>query len=700
MRTISMLIPGIWCLLLLPVVVLTQPAWESLNGPSGGAVHSIAVAEDGSLYIVASYHAIFKSEDEGEHWEELEFPGLEPVKIHALASGTLLVCNASGTWRSVDEGGAWSLVTDLPLRSIVECGDGSLLGAAQDGLYRSIDDGCQWTAAALAGHFVNEITRGVANDLWAACTAAGGVEGAVFRSLDHGNSWTLVLEGPPNATSFSSVKVCPSGAVVVINQQLFYRSYDQGLTWESWTNPGYACLWSANGGCLYGSLFEEGVFRSCDEGQTWFSMGPSGTVLCVAENQEGWLFAGFASDRGIARWHAAYPEWAFLNEDLVVTTLDGIRMDSEGILYGLSKHEVLNRFDPQTQKWSVIPLPASYHYFDFFIAPGDQLILASTEALLISSDGGYSWDCQEGSSAYEMAFGKDGAWYASGKFWMESGLAHGVFRSIDQGHTWTWASPPIPEYSWIQTLFVTEANALFLHYGSGMDWATFRSEDGGATWMEILPFSQITGLVFAEGPDGLTAIGYQDQGCAYRLFRSFDDGHTWLCEGAVNYNAMELLANSKGHLFLNDGSCIRKSDDGGMNWSLFSIADFFGYGLMHMLLSAEEQLYVSYPNHGVWRTATPTTPVVEVPEMNALPLAILPNPVEGQAAVRFYLPEGAAVRLECFDAQGRWMSLLKEGYLPAGQHELAISSGDWPAGIYFLRLSGDAGMGMVRMIKK
>ncbi len=67
--------------------------------------------------------------------------------------------------------------------------------------------------------------------------------------------------------------------------------------------------------------------------------------------------------------------------------------------------------------------------------------------------------------------------------------------------------------------------------------------------------------------------------------------------------------------------------------------------------------------------------------------AIVPNPVIGNATVRFQLPRAATVRLEVFDLAGRRVRTLLDGVPHApGQHEVQLLASAMPKGVYWCRL--------------
>jgi len=86
-----------------------------------------------------------------------------------------------------------------------------------------------------------------------------------------------------------------------------------------------------------------------------------------------------------------------------------------------------------------------------------------------------------------------------------------------------------------------------------------------------------------------------------------------------------------------------------------------------------------------------TPPDVALPQEFALaPLS--PNPSAGPVRAEFALPHESQVRLSVIDLQGREVSVLVDGTLPAGRHEASwknINGRPIPAGVYFVRLAAE-----------
>ena len=74
---------------------------------------------------------------------------------------------------------------------------------------------------------------------------------------------------------------------------------------------------------------------------------------------------------------------------------------------------------------------------------------------------------------------------------------------------------------------------------------------------------------------------------------------------------------------------------------------------------------------------------------NQYGLSNYPNPFNSQTALRFDVPEKSAIRVVVYDVLGRQVSVVADGVLPAGSHEIMFDGGSLPNGIYFARLVSD-----------
>lgn len=91
---------------------------------------------------------------------------------------------------------------------------------------------------------------------------------------------------------------------------------------------------------------------------------------------------------------------------------------------------------------------------------------------------------------------------------------------------------------------------------------------------------------------------------------------------------------------------------------------------------------------GATRTATSVGPTLSLPGVPVLHQNA-PNPFNPATTITFSIPEAGPVWLDVFDLQGRHVTTLVEGFLPAGRHELLFAPQNLASGIYFYRLRAE-----------
>lgn len=241
---------------------------------------------------------LYRSTDNGASWLALN-SGLTNTNVKGVtvtSNGDVYVgTHGGGVWRSVDGGLHWNptgLTTGM-IQIMYSKGASiyALDGFSCTGVYRSRDHGLTWTTL---NNGLPTCVNGIAETAGGILFVTTGTSG-LFRSTDDGGSWT-----PANAGIASSdltrVVVGPSGDVYVGSVGAgIYRSPDNGNSWTAVNNglPPQALIQGlgigAGGSLLAGIAGAPGVFRSTDDGAHWlpFNSGldtPGGIGAVVFEN--------------------------------------------------------------------------------------------------------------------------------------------------------------------------------------------------------------------------------------------------------------------------------------------------------------------------------------------------------------------------------------------------------------------------------
>jgi photosystem II stability/assembly factor-like uncharacterized protein len=381
----------------------------------------------------------WRSTDGGETWEPAAV-GREPGTAQNLffsptfpddQTAYLLLRPDSGTslslQRSVDAGRSWESLLGGPTADF-EIAWATILPNGE--LHLTAADGSSTTLAADQmdwGRLPVDISQ---LDLQALAIAPEGTifvanSGAgVFKSVDGGRSWTET-NFPARADEVlrpAQLAITDDGTLFATAGPVIAHSTDGGETWTYLDGlpTGFEIASLAvspsfveDGVVVVGGSYRDNqILRSADGGESWESVfDGSATDIEYASDLSALAFSpDFARDGALYAW---------LQEGGPLRSTDG----------GLS--------------WE---LAAESDYYGQTLAPspaGDQLYLGALGGnVLVSEDGGEKWldlsqnipDDRTWSTA--LAFSEDGALFL--------GTDKGVYRSLDGGGTWIWASAGLP----------------------------------------------------------------------------------------------------------------------------------------------------------------------------------------------------------------------------------------------------------------
>jgi photosystem II stability/assembly factor-like uncharacterized protein len=232
-----------------------------------------------------------------------------------------------------------------------------------------------------------------------------------------------------------------------------------------------------------------------------------------------------------------------------------------------------------------------------------------------SGDRGRSWAPIDGGLPREAFGGALAADPRGGAGRLVASLQAGIYRSADDGATWTRVSaPPLvstPSQLWFDP---TTGGALFAlgPYYDGLA----RSADGGTTWQAIdLGDSEIPTSLAADPASGNLFLATTDYGVGgQHVRRSTDGGLTWQQATAPPLTVELGLLGTPGGLLGFAGGGVARSADLGASWSLSNQGLLAG-GVDGLAQGPSGELFASFDHwqsfrrgpDGVWRQLTPPT---------------------------------------------------------------------------------------------
>ena len=604
----------------------TTLTWTPLLEPGvGGRVTSVSVSpHNGSLVLAGGdMLGIARSADGGSNWtpKGINLDGYEIADFtwHHAWSNDVWVGTMSGPYKSVDGGQTWAKKRNgMPTQEW-----GKYTQPIQKVLvdpndnYRLLAFGGNWRRM---NNFGNEALPDRSSN-----------NGKVWESTNYGDTWTeksrLIANTETNIVD--AVFAAGSGSTTLFAAAYrhgVFKSTNDGGTWNAVNNglPANAAVNAlaahpTDPNTLWVIVGDTGVYKTTNGGANWvLSNGTNGTAITVegwftnirvAKNDGNRLYATngpsqklYRSSDGGASWSlvksgpvdepygvAFQPEWLHVdpaNKDRVfIGTPASIYRSTNG---GPTMEDV-TAFQPSgSTLWKgkgysgLVSMAFKFNPWNGNIGIANAL---DDGKLLVSTDGLNTWKVHHaninhyeggtevsytgsnGSTVY-AALGEQDQWFATG----------GIFKSTDQGNTWSRCNQPSGTRDVATSVYAnpTNANAVIAVWKmSDGSQRVFHSTDGGASWNQrTLPYSgggetkifQVSGNTTKTNATTFYASAY------HGLYRS-TDGITWTHVGghwSGDWGALHIFpaANDANTLFYTVWNSGNMSADGLWRYNL------------------------------------------------------------------------------------------------------------------------------------
>ncbi len=699
---------------------VAQNFWEQAGGPLNGYIGFLGIGANGTVFAASNGQQIFRSTDKGLSWILCDTGILlrgSPTTptINAFVSttaGQVIAGTGPAELRgtnglsSADDGRSWGqfdqtlgqLVFDF--RSIAIAPNGSIFAAVwvhaggpsalftnggtgwmdagipdmvlsiaaapngfiyaaslDSGLYRSTDNGKHWKITSMPGHLTNSVSVTSTGEVFA--TVIDGTQPATYQSKDNGTTWVKIGENLKLPGAFFSGT---NGVLFARGSTEIYRSDDNAATWYSISSGITDSELTALTVCPTGELIvatqNRGLFRSTDKGGTWMPSTIGITNIAatgLASGAPGHLVAAtvvgaYYSNDNAASWVAPVSE----------TRLKWVSRGPSGHIYIDSY-----RSTDAGKSWSRMALQGIY---SVSCAMGEGCAVAGNGDLLINA----SNPMIDPSNC---------------------GLI-GIWRSTDEGDSWQQQDTAVhssfnPSFN---VLAVSPNYTLFGGGNSGTS-ACYRSTDTGRSWTDVGNTGQNNGPSW-----DISCIAFNSKGDVFvaaspfygGLYRSTNNGDSWTnpshgIKSDNNTSPISLIVSPEDVLFISTDSGVFRSMDNGDNWEQLS-SGLTASRIGPIEIGADGTLYVS-TERGIFRSTRSALGVstnTEIPKQTLSQNS--PNPVTQSTTISFTLPEPSYITLTLYDATGREVAALANGFMDAGEHDVPFQRGNTPSGVYFYRL--------------
>ncbi len=466
---------------------LSADRWTQVNGPYGGLITDLEKVGN-TLWTATSFtyglggNGIFEVKNKGLEWKALggtnkrvSDVAVDPndtKNIAFLADALFITWDGGNSWQRIE------LEADSYTAIAMSKANPSLIfvGAVLDGkglLFVSLDDGKNWARKSfLPGTewSVKPIWAGIADESKNSITVIEphptnenilfvGTNSALFKSEDKGSNWRKV-DGTFHRTDILGIKINPQNSNEVYVRVGVFEDFTCFETARK-KNPEAAA-----------KLEKEkcaGVYKSNDLGKTWQQLD-----AYYFDPSEGGVFVD-DNNPSIA--------YAIFSRKILKTEDDGKTW----------KKFFFTHDEPFIQNSGVERLAVG--------EDSDEVFIAGRQGLFHTEDAGEHWHERNngfiGSEVVDIIRASDGTLYAGT-------YSLGMFKSTDQGQSWTFSSYNL-ENPYImliaahpiepQTVFVTTNGGVYVSLDSGLTWERVAKEFFSDS--ELLPgISHFHGISF------------------------------------------------------------------------------------------------------------------------------------------------------------------------------------------------------------
>ena len=452
--------------------------WTASPEMDGQSIRALTQSySDPKVLVAGTLKGVYRSEDRGRSWKEISPPEsgeireVESIAIDPYDPKTIYAGTWHLPWKTTDGGANWhnikqGLIDDSDVFSIII--DPSrptvMYTSACSGIYRSEN----------AGEFYRKVqgipstarrTRVLMQDPSDRKVVYAGTTEGLYKTVDDGVNWTRIT-GPDVIINDIYVNPKdPQHVLLATDRSGVLLSNDSGATFNA-SNSGFsqrqvaAILADAkHEGTIYAGVLNDkgygGVFATEDGGTTWQqrSNGLDGRdVFTLAQTDDGTLLAG--TSHGIFRWTGS--EWQ-QDGNIISYTQKTVYVVKKGKKTKSTKQVAepatpidsrVNDINTASGTWFAATADGVYRSenqglawtgpvlkgenYRYVTAKGNVVLAANRKQLMISTDGGTTWEevALPGklSSIHTVTTAPKGSLWVGGR--------EGLFYSDDQGQNW------------------------------------------------------------------------------------------------------------------------------------------------------------------------------------------------------------------------------------------------------------------------
>ncbi len=662
-----------------------QPSWQQTNGPFGGRVNALMTTRTGAV-IAGTVKGIFRTTDEGMTWRRSYNDSLLETKYSNVESfaadsmGTLYAAATFGIFSSNDDGIHWKQIgPEFPYVEAVAIAfdnTNTMYVSGRGRIFQLADSGIQYwrVITTLPTAMIYALTFDTDGALF-----AGAWTGGVFRSTDHGLTWSSSSNGL-SCLNVRCVIRSEHGDLLATTSCGLWRTSDDGANWrmvKGAIEGRDVYRVAVDRGMLYATTYGFGIFRSSDDGTSWQQM------YVGIENQDVWAFTAAANgdiycgtSHGVERSTDQGEHWQVSDNGLIATDVQTVIVNRKGYVYAGTETGIFRSTDRGNSWQGINYLLTNRHIRCLAVDSTDDLWAGTAYgAVFRSTDDGESWqDTHLDASTWVEAIAIDR------NNTVIAGTSEGgrINRYNRDSATWTVTSDRI----FVMGLGIGRGNYL---YATAWNDGVYRSSNYGATWYRIYDAPHFKAI--RTNSKGQVFIGYYDCFC---LDRSDDDGRTWNDNGDRQGvpGIRSIAIDQRYNMIVGTAAGAYRSTNSGDNWESDSVG-LGNKGINAVEFTGDGTAYAGTGGWGVYRkNADPSSSISAEQKTNELAssVSITPNPCTSVASVSCTLDQPSKVTVTVTNSVGMAIMTPVAENCDIGEHRWNLDTSVLPAGPYFLRI--------------
>ncbi len=469
-----------------------------------------------------------------------------------------------------------------------------------------------WQKLSLYGGGVSSIAINQSNELFAGSEVTG-----ISKSSDNGDNWQQV-NGELEFPRVGKIAVTSNGYIFAEIGSLFqdgendsvsiYLSNDGGSSWtkvyDCQVNEDITDIVVTPNGEVFVSIFNDvnytsRMIKSSDNGATWADVSfPNlyGSIECLAVNSSGNIFAG--AEDGIYRSVDYGITWVNITGIYYLYSVQAIDIAGQGYIFaGLGSGQIYRSID-NGETWMAVYQGSYDSEYEAISINSNNVIFAGLTYTISENDSSYMLSSSDGGQTWSLAYTYSNTNITSieadtsGSVFV--GTIHNVYRSTDNGATWSETTNGLTNY--IAQNFAT--NSLGYTYVGSYGLPLVYTADLGENWTK---FDNL-GHIWAQG----LAINASDHifvGTENGMFKSVDNGVNWTTVFPDTTYFMSISIKSDGTIFAsaNEDGVFRSSDNGA-SWTSVNNGFINNEGIRPIIFDSNGYIYAGSDSGSVYHS--------------------------------------------------------------------------------------------------